>query len=188
MSTVIRLSIVGKVHQRSYRLFAQDKRSKRDGKFLEILGNINPALEESKQVVLKKDRIAYWQKHGAQLSKTAEYLIKHGKLPPRPKKDRAKKETVPAPQPQGEAPEGAKTQTESKVESASEPADSAAKSDTTTAKEAEEKSAEEQSASQPAENQTEQTQAQAAETKQEDQNQPETSTSENATEESKAEQ
>lgn len=94
MSVVIRLSVVGKTHQRSFRVSAQEKRSKRDGKFLEILGSVNPSLAESKQVVIKKDRIAFWQKQGAQLSPTVAYLVKNGKLPPRPKKDRAKKEAA----------------------------------------------------------------------------------------------
>lgn len=95
MTVVIRLSIVGKTHQRTYRLVAQDKKSKRDGKFLEILGNINPTLEPSRQITIKRDRIAYWQKSGAQVSKTVQHLIKNSKLPPRPKKDRAKKEAQP---------------------------------------------------------------------------------------------
>lgn len=102
MSTIIRLSIVGKTHQHTYRVVAQDKRAKRDGRFLEILGNINPFLAPPKQIVIKKDRIAFWQKSGAQLSPTVEYILKNGKLPPRPKKERAKKdESQPAPQAQG---------------------------------------------------------------------------------------
>ncbi len=92
MSTIIRLSIVGKIHQRTYRVVAQDKKSKRDGKFLEIVGNINPNLEPTKQIVLKKDRISYWQKNGAQLSPTVKYILKNGKLPPRPKKERKTKD------------------------------------------------------------------------------------------------
>lgn len=121
MSTVVRLSITGKVHQRSYRVFAQEKRSKRDGKFLEILGSVNPSLEESKQVVIKKDRIAFWQKQGAQLSPTVAYLVKNGKLPPRPKKDREKKEATPQPQTQGEAQTPAQ-EPEKQVEEATEEA------------------------------------------------------------------
>ncbi len=92
MSTVIRLSIVGKTHQHTYRVVAQDKRSKRDGKFLEILGNINPFLAAPKQIVIKKDRVAYWQKNGAQVSPTVAFILKNGKLPPRPKKQRAAKD------------------------------------------------------------------------------------------------
>lgn len=121
MSVAVRLSIVGKTHQRSFRVFAQDKRSKRDGKFLEILGSVNPHLPEGKQVVLKKDRITFWQKQGAQLSPTVAFLVKNGKLPPRPKKEREKKESAPsqpqpqdqqAPQEESNKPEAAEVKTE----------------------------------------------------------------------------
>lgn len=98
MSTIIRLAIVGKTHQRTYRVVAQDKRSKRDGKFLEILGNVNPHLEASKQVAIKKDRVAFWQKNGAQLSPTVKHLVEKGKLPPRPKKVRESNEKPAQPQ------------------------------------------------------------------------------------------
>jgi len=109
MSTIIRLSIVGKIHQHTYRIVAQDKRSKRDGKFLEILGNVNPHLETSKQVTIKKDRVAFWQKNGAQLSPTVKHLLEKGKLPPRPKKVRETKDKAPQAQPETAKTEEAQT-------------------------------------------------------------------------------
>lgn len=102
MSVIIRLSIMGKTHQRTFRVVAQDKKSKRDGKFLEILGTVNPHLKDANQVVIAKDKIAAWQKKGAQISPTVAFVIKNGKLPQRPKKDR-KKDTQPI-QTQPESP------------------------------------------------------------------------------------
>ena len=62
MSVKIRLSLTGKTHQRSYRVVAQDTHSKRDGKFLEILGSLDPKKNVLK---IKKDRIDFWLSKGA---------------------------------------------------------------------------------------------------------------------------
>lgn len=64
MAVVIRLSRKGRKKAPFYRLVAQDKREKRDGKFLEILGTYNPKAE-AKGAVLHQDRIAYWLGKGA---------------------------------------------------------------------------------------------------------------------------
>lgn len=62
MSVKIRLAITGKVHQRSFRIVAQDTHSKRDGRFLEILGSLDP---KKNLLKLKKERVDYWLSKGA---------------------------------------------------------------------------------------------------------------------------
>lgn len=73
MSVKIRLSKVGKKHQISFRLVAQDTLTKRDGKFLEILGFYNPV--QKKVENLKKDRLGFWISKGAKPSLAVAKLL-----------------------------------------------------------------------------------------------------------------
>lgn len=59
-----------------YRVVVKEKRSKRDGKYLENLGTYNPMTDPA-EVNLKHDRIAYWIGAGAQPSETVASLIKN---------------------------------------------------------------------------------------------------------------
>ena len=59
----IRLIRTGKRNQASYRIVLAEARSKRDGKYLEGLGNWNPSSDELK---IDKKRYAYWISQGAQ--------------------------------------------------------------------------------------------------------------------------
>ncbi len=59
-----------------YRVVVKEKRSKRDGKYLENLGTYNPMTDPA-EVILKHDRITYWIGVGAQPSETVASLIKH---------------------------------------------------------------------------------------------------------------
>jgi len=58
-----------------YRLVAIDRRSKRDGKPIEILGRYNPLAKQDK-IFIKKERIDYWLKQGAEASRTVSSIIK----------------------------------------------------------------------------------------------------------------
>jgi small subunit ribosomal protein S16 len=58
-----------------YRVIVVEKRSKRDGKFVEILGHYNP-LSHPAQIVLNHDRVNYWIGCGAQPSDTVRSLIR----------------------------------------------------------------------------------------------------------------
>lgn len=78
MSVKIRLSIVGKKHQLSYRVVATDTRNKRDGKFLEILGFYNPSLKD-KAVKVDMEKYNAWLSRGAKPSPTVEKLVKNGR-------------------------------------------------------------------------------------------------------------
>jgi len=72
---MIRLRRTGKTKQPSYRVVVADKRSPRDGKFIEIIGHYNP-VRQPKELVIKGDRARYWMSVGAQPSDTVVRLLK----------------------------------------------------------------------------------------------------------------
>lgn len=59
-----------------YRLVVKEKRSKRDGAYLENVGTYNPMADPA-EVNLKHDRIQYWIGVGAQPTETVASLIKN---------------------------------------------------------------------------------------------------------------
>jgi small subunit ribosomal protein S16 len=63
----------GKIH---FRISVFDERKGRDSRVIEELGFYNPISGESK---IKKERIDYWVKNGAQLSDTVKSLVKKNK-------------------------------------------------------------------------------------------------------------
>lgn len=75
MAVVIRMRRMGRTNQPYFRIVATDKRSPRDGRFLEILGTYSP-LDEGKNYDLKRERILYWLGVGAQVSPKVSTLIK----------------------------------------------------------------------------------------------------------------
>jgi small subunit ribosomal protein S16 len=64
-----------------YRIVVKEKRSKRDGKYLENVGTYNP-MGETMKVELKHDRIQHWLSVGAQPTETVASLIKHNQPQP----------------------------------------------------------------------------------------------------------
>jgi small subunit ribosomal protein S16 len=75
MSVRLRLQRRGKPKRPYYRVVAIDKRVKRDGKPIEILGQYDPiALNDKFNVNM--DRVNYWLNIGAEASKTVAVLIK----------------------------------------------------------------------------------------------------------------
>lgn len=70
----IRLTVTGKKNARTYRIIAIEEGKRRDGAAIEILGHYNPLVKPA-HITLKRDRIAYWQSVGAQLSPTVEKLL-----------------------------------------------------------------------------------------------------------------
>ena len=119
MSVKIRLAVTGKKNQIAYRIVASDTRSKRDGKFLEILGFYNPTSNAAEKLRFEKDKIEAWVKKGATLTPSVAYLIEKGTLE-RPKKPKVKKEDVPQVSP---APTPAQTPTKSEKSEESESSD-----------------------------------------------------------------
>jgi len=74
MSLVIRLSRTGKRGERKFRIVVNEKRSRRDGKAVEILGWYEKGKE--KDLKLDKERYNYWISKGALPSTTVFKLIK----------------------------------------------------------------------------------------------------------------
>ncbi len=71
---VIRLTKTGKKGEAKYRLIVKEKRDRRDGMYVENLGWYEKKATGAKKV-LKTDRIDYWVKNGAQMSKTVRKII-----------------------------------------------------------------------------------------------------------------
>jgi small subunit ribosomal protein S16 len=58
-----------------YRVVVKEKRSKRDGKYIEQLGTYDP-MKDPAEVKLNQERVQYWIGVGAQPTETAASLIK----------------------------------------------------------------------------------------------------------------
>lgn len=72
----IRLRRVGAKKQPTYRVVVADKRSPRDGRFIETIGHYNPRTEPP-TVVIKEDRALYWLSVGAQPSGPVERFFRN---------------------------------------------------------------------------------------------------------------
>ena len=75
MAVAIRLRREGTRNAPYYKVVVADKRSPRDGKFIEIIGNYDP---KKKGTNYKIDlvRIDHWVKNGAQMSDTVRSIVK----------------------------------------------------------------------------------------------------------------
>ncbi|MEO0512454.1 MAG: 30S ribosomal protein S16 [Planctomycetota bacterium] len=72
----LRFQRLGRAHRPFYRLVAVDARFKRNGRFIEQLGYMNPmASKGEKDLELKEDRIKYWVGVGAQPTDTVADLL-----------------------------------------------------------------------------------------------------------------
>ncbi|MBM4142317.1 MAG: 30S ribosomal protein S16 [Lentisphaerae bacterium] len=74
MAVSVRLRRTGGKNEVSYRVVAADRRSPRDGRFVEILGWYDPK-RQGVNFELKRDRIEYWRQRGAQISDTVRSLL-----------------------------------------------------------------------------------------------------------------
>ena len=74
MSLVIRSTRIGKKGERKFRIIVKEKRSRRDGDFLELLGWYEKNKPNNIKV-LKMDRYNYWVSKGAQPSDTIRSLV-----------------------------------------------------------------------------------------------------------------
>ena len=80
MAVAIRLRREGALNRPYFKVVVTDKRSPRDGKFIEIVGTYDPK-KPGMNSTLKLDRIEYWISKGAQASDTVRSLIKKNKNP-----------------------------------------------------------------------------------------------------------
>lgn len=74
MAVVIRLTKIGKRGERKFRIVVKEKRSRRDGDFIEELGWFEKGPQGKKEV--KMDRYKYWTSQGAQPSPTVQEIVK----------------------------------------------------------------------------------------------------------------
>lgn len=75
MAVAIRLRREGNRNSPYYKVVVTDKRSPRDGKFIEIIGNYDPK-KTGVNYTVKLDRIDHWVKNGAQMSDTVRSIVK----------------------------------------------------------------------------------------------------------------
>ena len=75
MAVKIRLRQQGRKNRQTFRLVVTDIRNPRDGKYLEMLGSYNPHSAKG-NLQLNTERLNYWLSKGAELSPSAEKLVK----------------------------------------------------------------------------------------------------------------
>ena len=80
MAVAIRLRREGALNRPYFKVVVADKRSPRDGKFIEIIGTYDPK-KKGNNSTLKLYRVEYWISKGAQPSDTVRSLIKKNKNP-----------------------------------------------------------------------------------------------------------
>jgi len=77
----IRLKRMGRRGRAFFRICAFDAREERDGRSIEQLGTYDPMeKDESKKVVLKRERIEYWLSVGAQPTETVASILKKNEI------------------------------------------------------------------------------------------------------------
>src|SRR5581483_6525820 len=112
MAVAIRLRREGALNRPYFKVVVADKRSPRDGKFIEIVGTYDPK-KRGMNSTLKLERIEYWISKGAQPSDTVRSLIKKNKNPEAAVKKmaavEAKKASKPKAAPKAEAAPVAET-------------------------------------------------------------------------------
>ncbi len=73
---VIRLARGGAKARPFFSIVVADKRTRRDGRFIERIGFYNPiATANEERIRIAQDRLSYWKSVGAQASPTVERLI-----------------------------------------------------------------------------------------------------------------
>ena len=71
----IRLTQTGTTNRKSYRVIVIEEGKRRDGKAIENLGYFNPLVKPA-QIVIDKERVAYWVSKGAQITPAVAKLLK----------------------------------------------------------------------------------------------------------------
>lgn len=72
----IRLQRVGTRKKPFYRIVATDSRNKRDGRFIENLGQYRPLLPKDASVNLREDRVKHWLDQGAKPTEVVNKILK----------------------------------------------------------------------------------------------------------------
>lgn len=71
----IRLRRLGKKRQPYYRIVVAERRERRDGDFIEMIGSYNPHTDPP-QVTVDGDKVKDWISKGAQPSEAAEKILR----------------------------------------------------------------------------------------------------------------
>ncbi|MEO7940255.1 MAG: 30S ribosomal protein S16 [Burkholderiaceae bacterium] len=80
---VIRLSRGGAKARPFFNIVVADKRTRRDGRFIERIGFYNPiATANEERIRVAQDRMTYWKSVGAQASPTVERLLAQASAAP----------------------------------------------------------------------------------------------------------
>jgi len=74
MAVTIRLFRQGKKNQPFYRIVVIDKKTKRQGKYIEAIGFYNP-LKEPAEIKIDKERLGFWENRGAIISEGLKKLL-----------------------------------------------------------------------------------------------------------------
>ncbi len=126
MSAVIRLARAGTKKKPFYRIVVADKRSPRDGDFIEKIGTFNPLLakDSASRVVFNAERAKHWLSVGAQPSDrvnsilVASGLTKKADIAGKPQKPRKKADKLTRAEKRAAAELEAKAAAEAEAEAA----------------------------------------------------------------------
>jgi small subunit ribosomal protein S16 len=75
----IRLRRTGAKNNPHYRIVVASSEQRRDGRFLEVVGDYHPTLAEDAQLSIDLDRVQYWKEQGAVPSEAVASLIKRAR-------------------------------------------------------------------------------------------------------------
>lgn len=75
MSVTLRLARHGQKKRPFYRIVASPKGSKRDGRFIEIVGTYDP-LKKPAAITLKNDKVQKWIENGAELTRVVRSIVR----------------------------------------------------------------------------------------------------------------
>jgi ribosomal protein S16 len=84
----IKLFPKGKKHQRTFRIVVSEARSKSNGNFVADLGFYTP---QTKTIQIDQEKLAQWQKNGAQITLGVDHILNPDKYP---KKVKVKPEKI----------------------------------------------------------------------------------------------
>ena len=77
MAVRIRLTRTGRKNLALWRIAVFDKLTRRDGKYLEMLGTYDPTEEPGRKIRLDQARYDHWVKNGALPSDSLARILKH---------------------------------------------------------------------------------------------------------------
>ena len=78
MPVRIRLKRFGTKNRHQWRIVVSDAKMPRDGRFIEEIGYYDP-LPAKEKIEVKKERLEYWVKQGAQVSSALKSLFRRAK-------------------------------------------------------------------------------------------------------------